>query len=441
MSEKLADLFRALVDERAPVGFRAFDGSSVAPRETVGTIELRRPRALRYLASAPGELGLARAYVVGDLEIRGDIHATLSSLARHRRAPVEWGRLLGAARPWMLRRPPLPLEEMPPPWRRGARRHSPGRDARAIAHHYDLSTRFYELLLGASMTYSCAVFHDRGRTLEDAQAEKLDLICRKLDLQPGQRLLDIGAGWGGLVRHAASHYGVGALGVTLSRQQAAWAAAEIERAGLAGRAEVRLLDYRDVTERDFDAISSVGAMEHIGSAQLGSHFRAMASRLREQGRMLNHAITRPSSRQRERSGPFIDRYVFPDGELESPGNVITAMHDNGLELRHEESLREHYALTLREWSANLEHRWEQAVAEVGERRARAWRLYLAISRIGFETGRLQIHQVLAVRASADGRSGMPLRPRFERAGREAGRTRADRLEEDRDRYAARPVPH
>ena len=410
-----AELFALLVDDDAPVDFVAYDGSSCRHLGAVGAIEVRTPRALRYMASAPGELGVARAYVTGDLEIRGDLHATLHALAAHKRRPTPWAELARGTRRWMLRRPPIPEEEAKAPWQRGVMRHTKFRDVQAIAHHYDLSNRFYELLLGPTMAYSCAVFARPDTTLEEAQREKFDLVCRKLDLQPGQRLLDVGAGWGGLVRHAAQHYGVNALGVTLSRRQADWAQRAIVEAGLQRCAQVRFLDYRDVLERGFDAISSVGAMEHIGSAKLRSHFRAMAGCLRPEGRMLNHTITRPSNCERPRPGPFIDRYVFPDGELESLATVVGAMHDEGLEIRHEENLREHYAMTLRSWGVNLEHNWRRAVAEVGERRARVWRLYLTISRVGFELNRLQIHQMLGVRVGADGGSGRPPRPSFKRS--------------------------
>jgi cyclopropane-fatty-acyl-phospholipid synthase len=413
MTLRLADFFELLIDDRAPVGFCAYDGSVVDRSDAVGALEIRTPRAVRYLATAPGELGLARAYVMGDIEIHGDLHATLHGLLAHWRGAVPWSEILRGARRWMLRRPPLPPEEAPAPWRRGALRHTRIRDAQAISHHYDVSNRFYELLLGRSMAYSCAVFTAPDATLKEAQSEKFDLICRKLDLQPGQRLLDIGAGWGGLVRHAAGHYGVRALGVTLSREQADWAQRRIAEAGLHRRAEVRFLDYRDVRETGFAAISSVGAMEHIGSAELGSHFTTMAACLRPEGRMLNHTITRPSNRERHRTGPFIDRYVFPDGELQGLGTVIGAMHDHGLEVRHEENLREHYGLTLREWGANLERHWKRVVAEVGERRARVWRLYMAMSRVGFDLNRIQIHQILGVRVTPDGDSGMPPRPSWE----------------------------
>ena len=404
-----------MVDERAPVAFRAWDGSAAAGRDTEATVEARSPAALWYLLSAPSELGLARAYVTGAIDIDGDLHAALAGMERNRR-PLQREQLvrLIAGLPWRQIRPaPVPLEEAPPRWRRGLVAHTRGRDAAAIAHHYDLSNRFYRVVLGPSMVYSCAVFMTSDATLEAAQEEKFDLICRKLDLRPGERLLDVGTGWGGMVMHAAANYGVTALGVTLSRSQVQWAQAAIAERGLAERAEVRLLDYRDLAEDEFDAISSIGAMEHFGSRQLGPHFSAMARRLRPAGRMLNHCITRPSNRQRRRPGPFIDRYVFPDGELEGPGAVIAAMHDHGFEIRHEENLREHYAITLRHWAENLDRGWDQAVAEVGERRARAWRLYIAISRLGFELGRIQIHQVLGVQPTARGRSCMPLRPDWE----------------------------
>jgi cyclopropane-fatty-acyl-phospholipid synthase len=317
----------------------------------------------------------------------------------------------------LLRRPRVPAEEAPPAWRRGLARHGRRRDAAAIAHHYDLSNRFYELVLGPSMAYSCAVFPTADTTLDDAQAAKFDLVCRKLDLQPGQRLLDIGAGWGGLLRHAAVHYGVTAVGVTLSRRQVERARRANARAGVERSVQVFLLDYRDLPDRTFDAIASNGAMEHFGSSELGRYFATMAAHLRPGGRMLNHCITRPSNRERHRTRAFIDRYIFPDGELQGPGTVIGAMHDQGLEVRHTENLREHYSLTLREWGANLERHWADAVAEVGQRRARTWRLYMAYSRVGFDLGRIQVHQMLGVRPHQGGRSGMPLRPDWQRGSR------------------------
>ena len=413
---RLAEIFQLFLGDGAPVGFRAYDGSAAGPDDAAAIVEIRSPEALDYLASPRPELGLARAYVTGRIEVHGDLHAALRGLATNIRGDIDWRGLFPILRRLgvhALRRPSIPAEEAPAPWRRGLR-HSKRRDAAAISHHYDISNRFYELLLGPSMAYSCAVFPCADATLEEAQREKFDLVCRKLDLQPGERLLDFGGGWGGMIKHAAEHYGVRALGVTLSREQAVYAQRALSRAGLEGRAQMRLIDYRDLQDGRFDAISSIGAMEHVGTGQLGSHFSSLAARLRPAGRMLNHCITRPSSRERNRTGSFIDRYAFPDGELQALGTVVGAIHDHGFEVRHAETLREHYALTLREWSRNLERHWAEAVAEIGERRARVWRLYMAGSRVGFERNRLQVHQVLAVRPTADGRSGSPPRPTWQR---------------------------
>jgi cyclopropane-fatty-acyl-phospholipid synthase len=312
---------------------------------------------------------------------------------------------------WVLRRPEVPPEEASPPWRRGLR-HSQVRDAKAIAHHYDVSNRFYEMVLGPSMTYTCAVYPDADASLEIAQFTKYDLVSQKLALESGMRLLDVGCGWGGMVMHAAEHYGVKALGVTLSRQQAEWAQKTIADRGLADRAEVRFLDYRDVPESDFDAISSIGLTEHIGRRNLGDYFTRLAAKLRPQGRILNHCITRPTTKERAKAGGFIDRYVFPDGELLGVGTIVSAMQNNGLEPRHEENLREHYAMTLRDWGLNLQENWEEAVADVGLRRTRVWELYMAASRVGFDLNNIQLHQVLGVKLDARGRSGFPVRPAY-----------------------------
>jgi cyclopropane-fatty-acyl-phospholipid synthase len=301
------------------------------------------------------------------------------------------------------------------------RLHSKRRDAQAISHHYDVSNRFYEWVLGPSMAYTCACYPRADASLEEAQANKFDLVARKLALREGMRLLDVGCGWGGMVMHAAREYGVRALGVTLSAQQAAWAQAAIEREGLSGLAEVRHLDYRDVPETGFDAVSSIGLTEHIGKANLPSYFAFLFGKLRAGGRLLNHCITRPDNTEPAiRMRGFINRYVFPDGELEGPGYLISHMHDAGFEVRHEENLREHYARTLAAWSANLDKHWTEAVAEVGPGTARVWRLYMAGSRLGFDRNHIELHQVLGVRLAADGTSGMPLRPDWEQPGVLAG---------------------
>jgi cyclopropane-fatty-acyl-phospholipid synthase len=290
-------------------------------------------------------------------------------------------------------------------------RHSLKRDSRAISHHYDVSNKFYEWILGPSMAYTCAVYPGQESTLDEAQAEKVDLVCRKLDLQPGQRLLDVGCGWGTMVFHAAQQYGVRVIGVTLSRQQAEYGQKRIAELGLSDLAEIRHDDYRNVFESNFDAVSSIGLTEHIGAKNLLAYVQFLTGKLRPQGRLLNHCITRPVTSAPAKTGGFINRFVFPDGELEAVGTIVSALHDGGLEVRHEENFREHYARTCAAWGANLEAHWDEAVREVGEGRARVWRLYLAGSRLGFTQRRIELHQVLAVRTE-DGLSGMPL-PRLD----------------------------
>lgn len=407
---RLAETFMRAMGEDVPIEFRAYDGSTAGPPDAAVRIEIRTPQAVSYLGSAPGELGLSRAYITGHLDIVGDLYAALvgmRSMAFGRVPALQRARLatrLTVSRlRWPVKRPALEV-------RLRGRRHSMARDQEAIAHHYDVSNQFYEWILGPSMAYTCAVYPSADATLEDAQFAKHDLVARKLGLRSGMRLLDVGCGWGGMVMHAAKEYGVQALGVTLSQKQAEWAQKAIVREGLADRCEVRHLDYRLVEEDGFDAVSSIGLTEHIGQAALGGYFDSLYDKLRPGGRILNHCITRADNSQPARVGGFFDRYIFPDGELLSPGFIITTMHDHGFEVRHEENLREHYALTLRAWCANLEEHWDEAVKEVGEERARTWRLYLYASRLGFEHNNIQLHQVLGVRLDDDDRAGMPLRP-------------------------------
>jgi cyclopropane-fatty-acyl-phospholipid synthase len=277
-----------------------------------------------------------------------------------------------------------------------------------------VSNTFYEWVLGPSMAYTCACYPREDATLEEAQFYKHDLVARKLGLRSGMRLLDVGCGWGGMVMHAAREYGVKALGVTLSEQQAQWAQRAIKERGLSDLAEVRHLDYRDVPETGFDAISSIGLTEHIGKAQLPGYFSFLYGKLKPEARLLNHCITRVDGTEpARRPDGFIYRYVFPDGELEAPGYLVSLMHDAGFEVRHEENLREHYAKTLAGWCVNLDEHWDEAVAEVGEGTARVWRLYMAGSRLGFERNQIQLHQVLGVKLGENGTSGMALRPDWE----------------------------
>jgi cyclopropane-fatty-acyl-phospholipid synthase len=416
----LADVFERVAGPDAPVEFKAYDGSAAGTPGAPVRITIRTPVAVSYLAQAPGALGLARAYVSGHLDVGGDMYTALSRMLQAQQVdigPAERLRLLrelGGPKRLLPRIPPPPQEvRINRRWLTG-KRHSKQRDASAISHHYDVSNTFYEWVLGPSMAYTCACFPRPDASLEEAQAYKHDLVARKLGLRPGMRLLDVGCGWGGMVRHAAREYGVQALGVTLSGQQAAWAQHAIEAQGLSGLAEVRHLDYRDVTEGDFDAVSSIGLTEHIGQAQLPGYFSFLLGKLRPEGRLLNHCITRPDNRGSARvAGGFINRYVFPDGELEGPGFLLSLMNDTGFEVRHEENLREHYAMTLAGWCANLDAHWDEAVAEVGEGTARVWRLYMAGSRLGFERNVVQLHQILGVKLGAEGQSGMPLRPDWE----------------------------
>lgn len=427
---RLAEIFERVVGSNAPVRFTAYDGSSAGSPDSDVALHVRTPVAVNYLAQSPNAVGLTRAYVSGHLELEGDMYTALRRMADFafaEGAGVSARDMFGIARSvgWVkfVNRVAPPPQEV----RRGRLsglgwRHSKQRDAEVISHHYDISNAFYELVLGPSMTYTCAVFDDEdgspdrvGRfdgALESAQLRKYELVARKLGLEPGMRLLDVGCGWGGMVIHAAREHGVRALGVTLSKEQADWASKRIAQEGLSELAEVRHMDYRDVADASYDRISSIGLTEHVGSRNLDSYFASLNAKLVPGGRLLNHCITRPRNDlpAMDPKG-VINRYIFPDGELEGPGRIQTAMNDAGFEIRHQENLREHYALTLRHWGANLERNWDEAVAEVGEGTARVWRLYMAGCVLGFERDVVQLHQILGVKLDGT-ESHMPLRPRF-----------------------------
>ncbi|HVL85023.1 MAG TPA: cyclopropane-fatty-acyl-phospholipid synthase family protein [Pseudonocardia sp.] len=406
---QVADVIGGVIGPSVPIRVIGYDGSKVGPDTAEVALRIVSPRALARLASAPGSLGLARGFVEGELEVEGDLFTLLDAMADvtlHQLPRAQQVRIARQLLPlWLRHRMPPPALEYRPP----GRLHSKARDRRAIAHHYDVSNTFYRWVLGPSMVYTCAVYPGEGATLEEAQAAKHELVARKLGLRAGMRLLDVGCGWGGMVMHAAAEHGVRALGVTLSRNQAEWAQAEIARRGLSELAEVRHLDYRDVPELEFDAISSIGLTEHLGRAALPGYFAALLRRLRPGGRLLNHCITQARTPTTPRLDPFIARYVFPDGQLHSLGHLVTVMNDAGFEIRHEENLREHYARTLADWGRNLDAHWDEAVAEVGLGRARVWRLYMAASRVGFARDNIQLHQVLGVRPDPRGESGFPLR--------------------------------
>ncbi len=407
-------LVRALLGHASKVRFEFWDGSSLGPASSsdraLPVVRFVSVDALRRVLWMPNELGLCRAYVAGEADIVGDIfeavavlrHPGASRGAALRSLPLaaDVARRLGAmGRPL----PPPPEEARLEGWR-----HSVRRDAQAITHHYDVGNEFYRLVLGDAMTYSCARFVNPTATLEDAQAAKHDLVCRKLGLRErqGARLLDVGCGWGSMAIHAATTYGAQVVGITISRAQAELARRRVSEAGLDDRVEIRLQDYRELGGESFDAISSIGMSEHVGHGQIDEYFSSMRSAVRPGGRLLNHAISSPGGSKMGRNS-FVGRYVFPDGELVDVGDTVLAMESAGFEVRDVESLREHYATTLRHWVANLEANWAEAVALAGEPRARVWRLYMAGSAVGFEEGRISIHQVLGTVPDNEHRSGMP----------------------------------
>jgi len=388
---------------------------------------------------APNQLGFARAYVSGDVLIVGDLMAGLSALERI--ADPELGPgvvvdmsmrrtlVMAALRLGVVGPPPRPPAEES---KLGGLRHSRSRDGQAIAHHYDVGNEFYELVLGPSMTYSCAYYEREHGTgsgtasstpagpgsrrpgsgpavgLEEAQQAKNDLVARKLGLVPGMRVLDVGCGWGAFVCNAARNYGVEAIGITLSQEQADHARRRAIDEGVGDRVEIRIQDYRDVHGGPFDAIASIGMAEHVGQAKLSTYSSELFGLLQPGGRLLNHAISRrPGPLGRFSRTSFIDRYVFPDGELQPIAGMVEALENAGFEVRDVESLREHYALTLRAWVANLEANWDRAVQLTSAGRARVWRLYMAGSALAFEGNRIGVNQVLAVRPDVRGGSGMP----------------------------------
>ncbi|MEU2355308.1 cyclopropane-fatty-acyl-phospholipid synthase family protein [Streptomyces misionensis] len=424
-ASRLNSLAEQMLGAPLPVRLRAWDGSQAGP-PGAPTLVVRNRRALRRILFKPGELGLARAWVAGDLDIEGDLYTALDSMAALIWERGEDGRTLlqavrdpavrAAARELLkLAGPPIP----PAPPREEVRRHrhlhTRGSDKRAISHHYDVGNDFYELVLGPSMVYSCAYWESFGKdaTLEDAQRDKLELVCQKLGLKEGHRLLDVGCGWGSMALHAAREHGVSVVGVTLSQEQAAYARKRVADEGLTDRVEIRVQDYRDVTDGPFDAISSIGMAEHVGAERYLEYAHRLYDLLTPGGRLLNHQIARRPQRDESAYSvdEFIDAYVFPDGELAPIGTTVTQLERAGFEVRDVHALREHYARTLRQWVANLEADWDRAVRLTSPGRARVWRLYMAASALAFEHNRIGVNQVLAVRTPESGASGLPPRTR------------------------------
>jgi cyclopropane-fatty-acyl-phospholipid synthase len=413
-ADRIAVILERLLGAPSPLRIRAWDGTEAGPEDAPALI-VRSRRAIRRLLWHPDEIGLARAWVAEEIDLEGDLEEALTRLesigrdlaARRRLSPLERAEvyraavLLGAVGPM----PKAPPEEAA----LSGDRHSKGRDRDAISHHYDVGNDFYEIVLGSSMVYSCAYWarpDDPDYTLDDAQRDKLELICRKLGLRPGMRLLDVGCGWGALVIHAAREHGVRALGLTLSVEQAEYARKAAVRAGVSDAVEIRVQDWRDLDDEPFDAIASIGMAEHLGQEKWAEYAGRLRDLLVPGGRLLNHQIVRrPGDRRAGRT--FIDAYVFPDSELLPLASVVAAIEGADLEVRDVENLREHYARTLRSWVANLEGSWHRAKDLAGAGRARVWRLYMTGSALAFDAGRIGVTQVLAVRRHLDGRSEFP----------------------------------
>jgi cyclopropane-fatty-acyl-phospholipid synthase len=416
-AEIIEPLVRAAVGEGVPVEVRAWDGSRTGPESAPLRITFNHRRALRRLLWEPNELGFVRGYVAGEIEIDGDLFGGMTQLERAGSGSgpgivvdekTKKAVLRAALRLRVVGPPPKPpAEEM----KALGHKHSRKTDAAAISHHYDVGNDFYALVLGPSMVYSCAYWEQEAGpdyTLADAQAAKCELIARKLGLQPGMRLLDVGCGWGTFVIHAAKHHGVTAVGVTLSQEQADFARKRVAEEGLTDLIEIRVQDYRDIPDGPFDAISSIGMSEHVGVDQLAGYAGQLFSLLKPGGRLLNHAISRRAGAQlHDQRTSFTDRYVFPDGELQPVGETVSVLEDAGFEVRDVQALREHYSRTLRSWVRNLEESWDAAVALTSPGRARVWRLYMAGAALSFDAGRIGVNQILAVKLAPTGASGLP----------------------------------
>ncbi|HWR65480.1 MAG TPA: cyclopropane-fatty-acyl-phospholipid synthase family protein [Bellilinea sp.] len=392
------------------VGVRLWDGTvwpDSNPRPA--TLVLHHPGALRSMFSAGTELALAEAYLYNEFDIEGDIITIFDLADALVKVTNGWGSKLSAAGKLMR----LPKHDLDRTNGRKAANlrgkvHSIDRDRQAVTYHYDVSNDFYQLFLDSRMVYSCAYFPSPDMSLEAAQTAKLEHICRKLRLQPGQRLLDVGCGWGGLAIYAAQNYGVDVLGITLSRPQAELANQRIAAAGLGENCRVEVRDYRELDEsQPYDALVSIGMFEHVGAALLPVYFKKAVSLLKPGGVFLNHGIARRLNDGPSKRGDFSDAYVFPDGELEPISESLRAAEEANLEVRDVESLREHYALTLRHWVSRLESHHQQALQFVDEVTYRVWRLYMAGSSHGFHSGRLNVYQSLLVKPTADGPSGLP----------------------------------
>jgi cyclopropane-fatty-acyl-phospholipid synthase len=413
IAPQLASLIAPLFGGEMPFRLRAWDASESGPANAPVAI-LRSPNALRRLVWSPGELGLAQAYVTGELDVEGDVRDALArvwatvrerGISRHRlpaRQLAQAARLaiqLGA-----VGRPvPAPASQA----KLGGRLHTRRRDRSAIAHHYDLSNAFYGLVLDSRMAYSSAYWRsdEPGYGLAEAQRDKFDLVCRKLALEPGQRLLDVGCGWGSISLHAAEHYGVQVTGVTLSREQQSFASKRASEEGLADRVDIRLQDYRDVVDGPYDAVVSLEMGEHVGQRNYPVYASQLFRQLRPQGRLVLQQMSRRG--EHPGGGAFIESFIAPDMHMRPVGQTVDLLENAGFEVRDVHALREHYVRTVDAWYDTFESRWDEVVALVGEEVARVWRLYLVGGALAFQEGRMGVDQILAVRPDAGGVSGMP----------------------------------
>ena len=387
------ELERSFPDRPFVVEF--WDGTSVPATTGDGAprFRVRSPKAVAQLLRAPGQLGLGRAYVSGDLDV-DDMEGVIDLVATWQPpelAPKKRARLaLAALRAVGITKPPsVPRAEV----KRRGRLHTLVRDALSVRHHYDLPPEFFALFLDESMTYSCAIFSRGARTLEEAQETKLELVCTKLALKPGQRVLDVGCGWGSFALHAAERHGVHVTGITLSEPQARVARARADEAGLSHLTDFRVMDYREVSGERFDAIASIGMVEHVGEAKIDLYAARLTELLEPGGSLLNHGIAHLDADDPS-AGPFTDHYVFPDGAPLQLSRVLAAIERAGLEAIHIEGFREDYAETLRHWALRFDGNLEEARRLAGEERVRVWRLYLRAARHGFETGNISVYQVL-----------------------------------------------
>jgi cyclopropane-fatty-acyl-phospholipid synthase len=383
---------------RRPFGVRFWEGTEVPATEPdAPTLTLLTPRALAHALRAPGELGLGRAYVAGMLEV-DDMEAALRMVDEFEPPPLTIGQRVNLAVAvaracGIVAPPPVPATEL----RLRGQRHTIGRDRRAVRHHYDVGNEFFALFLDPSMTYSCAYFAGGAQTLEQAQEAKLELVCKKLALREGERVLDVGCGWGSFVIHAASRHGVRAVGITLAERQAELARERVREAGVADRVEIRVADYREVSDGPFDAIASIGMVEHVGEEQIDVYAKRLWSLLAPDGRLLNHGIAKLKDFDTPDEGAFSERFVFPDGVPLPLSRVVRALERAEFTTTHVEGLQSDYAKTISYWIERFDARWDDAVRIAGIERARIWRLYLRAARQGFETGWASVYQVLAHR--------------------------------------------